>query len=137
MLHYYRVLYTTYNNEVKVGNTSGFTIADESEVKEETIPITWKNIEEVYHDHGLSLAFNLWHFKRGRVISFCDGIFVEKNRRDIKEWKTPTLNIKLVITYEIFPCSLNTILNYWDSEKAIQYLRERNLSCPIDILKQS
>lgn len=78
MLHYYRVLYTTYNNEVKVGNTRGFTIADESEVKEETIPITWKNLEEVYHDHGLSLAFNLWHFKRGRTISFCDGIFVEK-----------------------------------------------------------
>lgn len=137
MLHYYRVLYITYNNEVKVGNTSGFTIADESEVKEETIPITWENLEEVYHDHGLSLAFNLWHFKRGRTISFYDGIFVEKNRRDIKEWKTPTLNIKLVITYETFPCSLNDILNYWDSEKAIQYLRERNLSCPIDILKQS
>ena len=137
MLHYYRVLYTTYNNEVKVGNTSGFTIADESEVKEETIPITWENLEEVYHDHGLSLAFNLWHFKRGRTISFFEGIFIEKNRRDIKEWKTPTLNIKLVITYETFPCSLNTILNYWDSEKAIQYLRERNLSCPIDILKQS
>ena len=45
--------------------------------------------------------------------------------------------MKLVITYEVVPCSLNDILNYWDSEKAIQYLRERNLSCPIDILKQS
>lgn len=137
MLHYYRVLYTTYNNEVKVGSSRGFILADENEIKEETIPITWKNLEEVYHDHGLSLAFNLWHFKRGRTISFCDGIFIEKNLRDIKEWKTPTLNIKLVITYEIFPCSLNTILNYWNSEKAIQYLRERNLSCPIDILKKS
>ena len=137
MLHYYRVLYTTYNNEVKVGSYCGFTIADENEIKEETIPITWKNLEEVYHDHGLSLAFNLWHFKRGRVISFFEGCLTDKNRRDIKEWKTPTLNIKLVITYEIFPCSLNTILNYWDSEKAIQYLRERNLSCPIDILKKS
>ena len=52
MLHYYRVLYTTYNNGVKVGNTSGFTIADESEVKEETIPITWeknsRNSKTVY-----------------------------------------------------------------------------------------
>lgn len=137
MLRYYRVLFTTYNNGVKVGSSRGFIIANENEIKEETIPITWKNLEEVYQNHGLSLAFNLWHFKRGRTISFCDGIFVEKNRRDIKEWKTPALNIKLVITYETFPCSLNTILNYWDSEKAIQYLRERNLSCPIDILKQS
>ena len=137
MLHYYRVLYTTYNNGVKVGNTSGFTIADESEVKEETIPITWENLEEVYYDYGLELPFNYCNFKRGRVISFFSGAFCDKNRRDIHERKTPVLDMKLVITYETFPCSLNTILNYWDSEKAIQYLRERNLSCPIDILKQS
>lgn len=137
MLHYYRVLFTTYNNGVKVGNTSGFIIADENEIKEKTIPITWENLEEVYHDHGLSLAFNFWHFKRGRVISFFEGGLTDKNRRDIKEWKTPVLNMKLVITYEVMPCSLNDILNYWNSEKAIQYLRERNLSCPIDILKKS
>ena len=137
MLHYYRVLYTTYNNGVKVGNTSGFVIADENEIKEKTIPITWENLKEVYYNFGLELPFNIWDFKRGRVISFFEGCLTDKNRRDIKEWKTPTLNIKLVITYETFPCSLNTILNYWDSEKAIKYLRERNLSCPIDILKQS
>ena len=137
MLHYYRVLYTTYNNGVKVGNTSGFTIADESEVKEETIPITWENLEEVYYDYGLELPFNYCNFKRGRVISFFSGAFCDKNRRDIHERKTPVLDMKLVITYETFPCSLNTILNYWNSEKAIQYLRERNLSCPIDILKKS
>lgn len=137
MLHYYRVLYTTYNNEVKVGNTSGFVIADENEIKEKTIPITWENLKEVYYNFGLELPFNIWDFKRGRVISFFEGCLTDKNRRDIKEWKTPELNMKLVITYEVIPCSLNTILNYWDSEKAIQYLRERNLSCPIDILKQS
>ena len=137
MLHYYRVLYTTYNNGVKVGNTSGFTIADESEVKEETIPITWENLEEVYYDYGLKLPFNYYNSKRGRVISFFEGAFCDKNRRDIKEWKTPELNMKLIITYEVMPCSLNDILNYWNSEKAIQYLRERNLSCPIDILKKS
>lgn len=137
MLHYYRVLYTTYNNEVKVGNTSGFTIADENEIKEKTIPITWENLKEVYYDYGLELPFNIWNFKRGRVISFFEGGLTDKNRRDIKEWKTPVLDMKLVITYEVWRCSLNDILNYWDSEKAIQYLRERNLSCPIDILKQS
>ena len=137
MLHYYRVLFATYNNGVKVGNTSGFIIADESEVKEKTIPITWENLKEVYYNFGLELPFNIWDFKRGRVISFFEGCLTDKNRRDIKEWKTPELNIKLVITYEVIPCSLNDILNYWDSEKAIQYLRERNLSCPIDILKQS
>lgn len=137
MLHYYRVLYTTYNNGVKVGNTSGFVIADENEIKEKTIPITWENLKEVYYNFGLELPFNIWDFKRGRVISFFEGCLTDKNRRDIKEWKTPELNMKLVITYEVIPCSLNDILNYWDSEKAIQYLRERNLSCPIDILKQS
>ena len=137
MLHYYRVLFTTYNNEVKVGNTSGFIIADENEIKEKTIPITWENLEEVYYNYGLSVPFNIWNFKRGRVISFFEGGLTDKNRRDIKEWKTPELNMKLVITYEVCRCSLNDIINYWDSEKAIQYLRERNLSCPIDILKQS
>ena len=137
MLHYYRVLYTTYNNGVKVGNTSGSVIADENEIKEKTIPITWENLKEVYYNFGLELPFNIWDFKRGRVISFFEGCLTDKNRRDIKEWKTPELNMKFVITYEVIPCSLNTILNYWDSEKAIQYLRERNLSCPIDVLKQS
>lgn len=137
MLHYYRVLYTTYNNGVKVGNTSGSVIADENEIKEKTIPITWENLKEVYYNFGLELPFNIWDFKRGRVISFFEGCLTDKNRRDIKEWKTPELNMKLVITYEVIPCSLNDILNYWNSEKAIQYLRERNLSCPIDILKQS
>lgn len=137
MLHYYRVLYTTYNNGIKVGNTSGFTIADENEIKEKTIPITWENLEEVYYDYGLSLPFNYYNSKRGRVISFFSGAFCDKNRRDIHERKTPVLDMKLVITYEVWRCSLNDIINYWDSEKAIQYLRERNLSCPIDILKQS
>lgn len=137
MLHYYRILFTTYNNGVKVDYTYGHVIADESEIKEKTIPITWENLEEIYHNYGLSLPFNIWNFKRGRVISFFKGGLTDKNRRDIKEWKTPTLNIKLVVTYEVWRCSLNNILNYWDSEKTIQYLRERNLSCPIDILKQS
>lgn len=137
MLHYYRILFTTYNNGVKVDYTYGHVIADESEIKEKTIPITWENLEEIYHNYGLSLPFNIWNFKRGRVISFFKGGLTDKNRRDIKEWKTPTLNMKLVVTYEVWRCSLNNILNYWDSEKTIQYLRERNLSCPIDILKQS
>lgn len=137
MLHYYRVLYTTYNNGVEVGSSLGFTIADENEIKEETIPITWENLEEVYYNHGSNLPFNYWNFKRGHVISFFEGAFCDKNRRDIHERKTPILNMKLIITYKVVPCSLNDILKYWDSEKAIQYLRERNLSCPIDILKQS
>ena len=137
MLRYYRVLFTTYNNGVKVGNTNSFIIADENEVKEKTIPITWENLEEVYYNYGLSLPFNYWNFKRERIISFFNGAFCDKNRRDIHERKTPVLDMKLVITYEVWCCSLNDILNYWDSDKAIQYLRERNLSCPIDILKQS
>lgn len=137
MLQYYRALYSTYNNGVKVGDSCGFILADENEIKEEVIPITWENLEKVYGDYGCFLAFNIWNFKRGRVISFFDGSFRDKNRRDIHERKTPTLDIKLVITYKVIPCSLDTILNYWDGEKAIQYLRERNLSCPIDILKKS
>lgn len=137
MLHYYRVLFTTYNNGVKVGNTSGFIIADENEIKEKTIPITWENLEEVSHDYGLRLSFTYRELKRGRVISFFNGAFRDKNRHNIHERKTPVLDMKLVITYEVWRCSLNNIINYWDSDKAIQYLRERNLSCSIDILKKS
>lgn len=137
MLHYYRVLFTTYNNGVSVGESCDFTIADENEIKEKTIPITWENLKEVYYNYCSNLPFNYWNFKRGRVISFFEGAFCDKNRRDIHERKTPSLDMKLVITYKVCHCSLNDIINYWDGEKAIQYLRERNLSCPIDILKQS
>lgn len=135
MLHYYRVLFTTYSNGVKIGTINAFTIADENEIKEETIPITWKNLEEVSHDYGLNLSFTYREFKRGRVIRFSNKTFCDKKHRKIYEWKTPVLDMKLVITYKVELCSLNNILNYWDSDKAIQYLRERNLSCPIDILK--
>lgn len=137
MLQYYRILYTTYRNGVNVGDSCGFAIKDENEVKEKTIPLTWDNLNEIIYNYGPSLPFTTWNFKRGRIISFFEGFFCDKNRRDIKEWKTPTLDVKLVITYKIIECSLNTILNYWDSEKAIQYLKERNLSCPIDFMKQS
>lgn len=137
MLHYYRVLFTTYSNGVKVGTINAFTIADENEVKEKTIPITWKNLEEVSHDYGLNLSFTYRELRRGRVIKFSNNAFCDKKHRKIYEWKTPVLDMKLIITYKVEFCSLNTILNYWDSNKTIQYLRERNLSCPIDILKKS
>lgn len=78
MLHYYRILFTTYNNGVKVDYTYGHVIADESEIKEKTIPITWENLEEIYHNYGLSLPFNIWNFKRGRVISFFKGGLTDK-----------------------------------------------------------
>lgn len=78
MLHYYRVLYTTYNNEVKVGNTSGFIIADESEVKEKTIPITWENLEEVYYNYGPISHLTIGILSAGALLAFLKVLFAIK-----------------------------------------------------------
>lgn len=92
-------------------------------IPENTInTITWDNLNDYYFKYGAVLPFNIWNRKKGRLISF-----FETSHRDIKEWKT---ELKLTIKEEYIiekHINLKTVIEYYDAEKAIQYLKERGL----------
>lgn len=85
--------------------------------------ITWDNLNDYYFKYGALLPFNLWNRKKGRLISFW-----ETSCRDIKEWKT---ELKLTVKEEYIlekHINLKAVMEYYDAEKAIQYLKERGLT---------
>lgn len=131
MLKFYRTYFHTYNKGHLIGTHSGKTLANEDEKpKEETIEFTWENLQSLYSKYGILTSFSLWNFKKGRIISFFTDslIFVKPWEKDIKEWKEKELDLTLQISVEEYMPSIQEVLNWYDSEKAIQYLKERGLS---------
>ena len=128
MLKFYSIAYKTYHNDTYIDTHYGKTLAEEGAVKDEVIQIDWDNLSEMYHKYSLALPFNIWNFKKGRLVSFFVGNLLKKDCRDIKEWKSP-LNIWVKVEYTDVSSSMsiNDILKWHDAEKAIQYLNERNL----------
>lgn len=129
MLKFYKVIYKVYNNGSLVGTCCGQTITDENNVKKDFVFVNWENLSEIYHKYGGILPFNIWNFKKGRRISFFNGNPFKKDFQDIKEWKEKKLDIMISISYEDISknISIQKILSWHDTEKAIQYLNERNL----------
>lgn len=132
MLKFYNIYYTTYHNGTDMGTKSAQILCDESEVNERRVSFTWENLEELYHEiGGLAYMFNIWNFKRGRIVSFFEGgLFGDK--ADVKEWKHKDLNIEVACKWHEYHPSIAEILEWHDGEKAIQYLNERNLRIGVD-----
>ena len=128
MLKFYSIAYKTYNNGTYIGTDYATTLKEESETKNDLVFINWDNLSEMYHKYSLSLPFNIWNFKRGRLVSFFVDNPFKKNFRDVKEWKTK-LDIMVKIEYTDISnsMSIDEVLKWHDAEKAIQYLNERNL----------
>ena len=128
MLKFYSIAYKTYNNGTYIDTHYGKTLAEEETVTAETIKIGWDNLTEMYRKLSLAVPFNIWNFKKGRVVSFFVGNPFKKDFRDIKEWKTD-LNITVEVEYTDISdsMSIDEILKWHNAEKAIQYLNERNL----------
>lgn len=128
MLKFYSIAYKTYNNGTYIGTDYATTLKEESETKNDLVFINWDNLSEMYHKYSLSLPFNIWNFKKGRLVSFFVDNPFKKNFRDVKEWKTK-LDIMVKIEYTDISnsMSIDEVLKWHDAEKAIQYLNERNL----------
>ena len=128
MLKFYSIAYKTYNNGTYIDTHYATTLKEESETKNDLVFINWDNLSEMYHKYNLSLPFNIWNFKRGRLVSFFVDNPFKKNFRDVKEWKTK-LDIMVKIEYTDISnsMSIEDVLKWHDAEKAIQYLNERNL----------
>lgn len=128
MLKFYSIAYKTFNNGTYIGTDYATTLKEESETKNDLVFINWGNLSEMYHKYNLSLPFNIWNFKKGRLVSFFVDNPFKKNFRDVKEWKTK-LDIMVKIEYTDISnsMSIEDVLKWHDAEKAIQYLNERNL----------
>ena len=128
MLKFYSIAYKTYNNGTYIDTHYATTLKEESETKNDLVFINWDNLSEMYHKYNLSLPFNIWNFRKGRLVSFFVDNPFKKNFRDVKEWKTK-LNITVKIEYTDVSnsMSIEDVLKWHDAEKAIQYLNERNL----------
>ena len=128
MLKFYSIAYKTYNNGTYIDTHYARTLKEESEIKNDLVFINWDNLSEMYHKYNLSLPFNIWNFKKGRLVSFFVDNPFKKNFRDVKEWKTK-LDIMVKIEYIDISnsISIEDVLKWHDAEKAIQYLNERNL----------
>ena len=133
MLDFYSIRYDTYHNEAKVGAGYAQGLFTETEVESanKELIITWDNLDDFYQINGIFLPFNVWNFKRGRVISFFEGAFTNKNKHDIKEWKEPTnLTVRLTYVKQRY-VSIEDALKWDNVDKAIQYLKEKGLSVDI------
>ena len=128
MLKFYSIAYKTYNNGTYIDTHYATTLKEESEIKNDLVFINWDNLSEMYHKYNLSLPFNIWNFKKGRLVSFFVDNPFKKNFRDVKEWNT-SLDITVKIDYIDVSnsMSIEDVLKWHDAEKAIQYLNERNL----------
>ena len=127
MLQFYRIRYTTYHNGEIIKSRNTAVMLTDKNVSTETYNFTWENLTELYHEHGLECAFNIWNLKRGRRVSFFSDAFFKKNHYDVKEWKHPDLNITLVVEYTPFEPSISYVLNWHNAEAAFQYLEERKI----------
>ena len=102
-------------------------ICDEEKPKDKCLILTWDNIEEslekikkahIMHDPLLS--------KHRKGFLFIVGTWWNKTYR-FKQWKRPELNLEYDIEYMPVNMSIKDILNYDNSDLAIQYLLERGI----------
>lgn len=131
MLKFYRCYFETINKgQIMYGDSSRVLINEKDKPQNETIQITWDNLKQVHMKYGISVGFNVWTRKKGRVISFFNGslIFRKDYEKDLKEWKDKELDLQLKVSVKECEVSIQDVLDWYDSEKAIQYLKERGLS---------
>lgn len=86
------------------------------------VKINWDNIEEEINKLGIWLPFGLTKTRRGLKLFFWDDLFFA----NIKQWKED-LNIEIKTTWKEYKPTIKEIIDFRDSDKAIQYLVERGL----------
>jgi hypothetical protein len=95
--------------------------------KEEYINMTWENLNEIYQQVGFTINFRCETFKKGKIITLCNG-YNKKDPRTwaFREWKEP-LDIKYKITYEEIIPTLKEIIEYPNGDLAMRYLKEQDM----------
>lgn len=129
MLKYYRVYVKTYRKNELMGTDSYDLIEEEGKlIEEKEIKVTWDNLSDIYEELGVFPPFELYRFKKGRLISFFNFSLFKKITWDIREWKYPDPNLTIKLEVKEKKVSISEILKWHNADEAIQYLTERGLS---------
>lgn len=131
MLKFYRCYYETINKgQMMYGDFARVLVDENDKPQNETIQITWDDLEQIHKKYGIYVGFNVWTRKKGRIISFFEGsiIFKKEYEKDLKEWKEKDLDLQFKVSVKEYTPSIQEVLDWHDGEKAIQYLKERGLS---------
>ena len=125
-MEFYQHRVTVYRNNKQVDHPYCYTELWDTTPQDKTIHLTWDNLNEYYANHGLSLCFNVWNLKRGRLVSFFNARLFDKNTHDIKEWKMP-LDLIVKHEYTLRPSVSMDYLLKFPVSKVTQYLQEHGL----------
>lgn len=88
----------------------------------DVIKINWNNVEQEIYKIGLHLPFGITKRRKGLQLFFHDYLF-----KNVKQWKED-LDIEIKTSWREYKPSLKEIMNFKDSDRAIQYLVERGLN---------
>lgn len=123
MLKFYYIHYTTYYKGREVGCTTAYALCEETEAKDFHKKVTWENLDDILEEVGGGACnFSLYYMKKGRQLSFSDTWPWEEP----KEWKHPDPQVEIECQWVERKVSLQNIMDWYDSEKAMRYLKERN-----------
>lgn len=97
----------------------------ESHPNENIIKVNWDNVEEeilkIKNVYPI-LPFEIIKKRKGLKLFFWNNLFL-----NVKQWKED-LNIEITTTWKEYQPSIKMLMNFYDSDKAIQYLVERGLN---------
>lgn len=88
----------------------------------DVININWDSAEREIYKLGLCLPFGMTKRRKGLKLFFWDDLFTS-----VKQWKED-LDIEIKTTWKEYQPSIKMLMNFYDSDKAIQYLVERGLN---------
>ena len=123
MLKYYIPITKVCINSIKPFNIDLYThkICD-NHPDTSIININWDNAEEEIQKIGLWLPFGITKRRKGLKLFFWNELFT-----NVKQWKED-LDIEIKTSWKEYKPTIKEIMDFTDSDKAIQYLVERGLS---------
>ena len=120
MLKYYKP-----TTEVRINSIKSFNIdvyshkICESHPYTDVIKINWDNAEEEIQKHDIWLPFGITKRRKGLKLFFWDDLFTS-----VKQWKED-LDIEIKTSWIEYKPTIKEIMDFKDSDKAIQYLVEK------------
>jgi len=126
MLKYYIPITEVRINSIKPFNINLYAHKiSESHPNENIIKVNWNNAEEeilkIKNVYPI-LPFEIIKKRKGLKLFFWNNLFL-----NVKQWKED-LNIEIKTTWKEYQPSIKMLMNFYDSDKAIQYLVERGLN---------
>lgn len=123
MLKYYIPTTEVHINSIKPFNINLYTCKIcENHPDTDVININWDDAEEEIQKLCIWLPFGITKRRKGLKLFFWDDMFT-----NVKQWKED-LNIEIKTTWREYKPTIKEIMNFKDSDKAIQYLVERGLN---------